>query len=91
MPELAFAAIWSSSKGLQISKTQVITCVYSVTSSNGGFVGLDAVVVLELGDEGVAVKRALGRRVDPQTGRVYHLDFDPPPAKEPGLAARLKV
>lgn len=48
-------------------------------------------VVLELEDEAMAVKRALGRRVDPLTGRVYHLEFDVPPPKEPGLAARLKV
>ena len=48
-------------------------------------------MVLELDDEALAVKRALGRRVDPATGRVYHLEFDAPPAKEPGLAARLKV
>ena len=54
-------------------------------------VGLDAVMVLELNDESLAVKRALGRRVDPLTGRVYHLEFDAPPPKEPGLAARLKV
>ena len=53
--------------------------------------GLDAVMVLELDDEALAVKRALGRRVDPLTGRVYHLEFDAPPPKEPGLAARLKV
>ncbi|KAA6421790.1 MAG: central pair complex 1, partial [Trebouxia sp. A1-2] len=53
--------------------------------------GLDAVLVLELDDEALAVKRALGRRVDPLTGRVYHLEFDVPPPKEPGLAARLKA
>lgn len=53
--------------------------------------GLDAVMVLELDDEALAVKRALGRRVDPLTGKVYHLEFDAPPPKEPGLAARLKV
>lgn len=53
--------------------------------------GLDAVMVLETHDDGLAIKRALGRRVDPQSGRVYHLEFDPPPPKEPGLADRLKV
>ena len=53
--------------------------------------GLDAVMVLKLDDEALAVKRAMGRRVDPLTGRVYHLEFDAPPPKEPGLAARLKV
>lgn len=35
--------------------------------------GLDAVVVLECGDEAVAVKRALGRRLDPTTGEVQRV------------------
>ncbi len=51
--------------------------------------GLDAVVVLECGDEGVAVGRALGRRVDPVTGAVYHLESNPPPSNVPGLTERL--
>ena len=38
----------------------------------------------------MARKRALGRRMDPQTGVVYHLEFDPPPEEhEPGLNERL--
>ena len=37
--------------------------------------GLDAVIVLSIGSEDVAIKRALGRRVDPETGNVYHLDL----------------
>ncbi|KXZ56759.1 hypothetical protein GPECTOR_1g684 [Gonium pectorale] len=52
--------------------------------------GLDAVVVCGLADPELALKRALGRRLDPTTGRVYHLEFDPPPANDPGLSARLK-
>ena len=52
--------------------------------------GLDAVIVLEVADFTIALKRALGRRLDPATGRVYHLEFDPPPANDPGLVARLK-
>ena len=52
--------------------------------------GLDAVLVLEVPDFTVALKRALGRRLDPMTGKVYHLEFDPPPANDPGLVARLK-
>ena len=52
--------------------------------------GLDAVLVLGMSDESVALKRALGRRVDPETGRMYHIEFDPPAASDPGLAARLK-
>eukprot|EP00955_Chlamydomonas_euryale_P020921 221647-Chlamydomonas_euryale.AAC.1 len=51
--------------------------------------GLDAVLVLGLTDEAAALKRAVGCRVDPATGRVYHLEFDPPPAGDPGLSARL--
>ncbi|GFR40940.1 hypothetical protein Agub_g1600 [Astrephomene gubernaculifera] len=52
--------------------------------------GMDAVVVCSLTDPEVALKRALGRRLDPTTGRVYHLEFDPPPANDPGLSARLR-
>ncbi|KAG2448325.1 hypothetical protein HYH02_006909 [Chlamydomonas schloesseri] len=52
--------------------------------------GLDAVVVCGLADPELALKRALGRRLDPQTGRVYHLEFDPPPSNDPGLSARLQ-
>ncbi len=52
--------------------------------------GLDAVVVCSLTDPEMALRRALGRRVDPTTGRVYHLEFDAPPANDPGLSARLQ-
>ncbi|WIA32870.1 hypothetical protein OEZ86_006044 [Tetradesmus obliquus] len=51
--------------------------------------GLDAVLVLSCKDEALAAKRALGRRLDPATGRLYHLEFDPPPANTPGLSERL--
>jgi len=40
---------------------------------------LNHVVLLEVDDE-VLVERITGRRTDPDTGRVYHLTFDPPPA-----------
>eukprot|EP00775_Hariotina_reticulata_P002553 gene2553-2855_t len=53
--------------------------------------GLDAVLVLAFEDEELAIKRAVGRRVDPATGRVYHLDFDPPIPTTPGLAERLTM
>ena len=53
--------------------------------------GLEAVVSLDLPDNQMAVRRASGRRVDPQSGRIYHLEFDPPSAKDLGLNARLKV
>lgn len=51
--------------------------------------GLDAVISLSLADPEVAVKRGAGRRVDPATGCVYHLEWNPPPAADPGLVERL--
>lgn len=53
--------------------------------------GLDAVLFLALPDAEVVVKRALGGRIDPLTGIVYHMEYDPPPPKEPGLTERLQV
>ena len=40
---------------------------------------LDAVVLIDVPDE-VIVSRITGRRSDPETGRIYHMEFDPPPA-----------
>jgi adenylate kinase len=40
---------------------------------------LDAVVCVDVDDE-VVVRRIAGRRSDPQTGAIYHLEFNPPPA-----------
>lgn len=41
---------------------------------------LDAVVVLKV-DDSLIVDRITGRRSDPETGRIYHLTFDPPPSE----------
>ena len=38
---------------------------------------LTAVLAIEADDE-VVIKRLSGRRVNPKTGRTYHLEFDPP-------------
>ena len=52
--------------------------------------GLDAVVVLSVSDESVALRRALGGRLNPETGRTYHLEYDPPPEDDDtGLLERL--
>ena len=40
---------------------------------------LDAVVLIEVADEHI-IERAVGRRNDPKTGRIYHIKYDPPPA-----------
>lgn len=41
---------------------------------------LDAVVLIEV-DDSLIVDRITGRRTDPETKRIYHLKFDPPPAE----------
>ncbi|RLN59968.1 hypothetical protein BBJ28_00003587 [Nothophytophthora sp. Chile5] len=40
----------------------------------------DCVLVLDVPDDEV-VKRIAGRRVDPLTGKTYHVNFNPPPAE----------
>ncbi|KAL7690721.1 putative cilia-and flagella-associated protein [Plasmopara halstedii] len=45
----------------------------------------DAVIALDVPDEEV-VRRIAGRRVDPETGKTYHLEFNPPPEEELVLA-----
>ncbi|WP_457639622.1 adenylate kinase [Persephonella sp.] len=39
---------------------------------------LDGVILFDVPDEEV-IKRLSGRRVDPKTGKVYHIVFNPPP------------
>lgn len=43
-------------------------------------IALDAVVLIEVPDE-LIVERITGRRSDPETGRIFHLKFDPPPTE----------
>jgi adenylate kinase len=46
-------------------------------------VELDAVVLLEVPDA-LLEERAVGRRSDPVTGKIYHLKYNPPPAEVAG-------
>jgi len=48
-------------------------------------VALDAVVLIEVPDQ-LLEERAVHRRTDPQTGTIYHLKYNPPPAD---VSARL--
>jgi adenylate kinase len=41
-------------------------------------------------DANECVRRASGRRVDPQTGNIYHIEENPPPTDVKGLADRLQ-
>lgn len=45
-----------------------------------------AVLVLEVPDD-ILVERVVGRRIDPETGEIYHVKFNPAPSAE--IAARL--
>lgn len=47
---------------------------------------LDVVVLIEVPDE-LLEERAVGRRTDPETGTIYHLKYNPPPAD---IAERLQ-
>jgi adenylate kinase len=47
--------------------------------------GIDAVVYIDVPEDAI-VARMSGRRTDPETGVVYHVEFNPPPA---GVAARV--
>lgn len=49
-------------------------------------IALDAVLLLEVPDS-LIVRRITGRRSDPETGAIYHLEFNPPPAE---ITGRLK-
>jgi adenylate kinase len=52
--------------------------------ANAG-VALDAVALIEVPDQ-LLEERAVGRRTDPETGTIYHLKYNPPPAE---IAGRL--
>jgi adenylate kinase len=49
------------------------------TAMDDAGVQLDAVVLIEVPDD-LIVGRIVGRRSDPETGEIYHLEFKPPPA-----------
>ena len=46
-------------------------------------VDIDAVVFIDVPDETV-LERMTGRRMDPETGKIYHATFNPPPAEIAG-------
>eukprot|EP00535_Pseudo-nitzschia_heimii_P001447 CAMPEP_0197184084 /NCGR_PEP_ID=MMETSP1423-20130617/9130_1 /TAXON_ID=476441 /ORGANISM="Pseudo-nitzschia heimii, Strain UNC1101" /LENGTH=296 /DNA_ID=CAMNT_0042634807 /DNA_START=70 /DNA_END=960 /DNA_ORIENTATION=- len=49
----------------------------------------DCFLFLDVPDE-VLVERVIGRRTDPETGKIYHMTFSPPPADDEELIARLQ-
>lgn len=55
----------------------------------GAGVDLDAVVLIEVPDE-LIVERITGRRMDPETGDIYHVKFSPAPADVAGRLVQRK-
>lgn len=55
----------------------------------GASVKLDAVVLIEVPDE-LIVERITGRRMDPDTGDIYHVKFNPAPADVEGRLVQRK-
>jgi adenylate kinase len=55
----------------------------------GAGASLDAVVLIEVPDQ-LLEERAVGRRSDPQTGTIYHLKYNPPPAEITGRLVHRK-
>ena len=52
-------------------------------------VTLDAVVLIEVPDSRI-LERVTGRRMDPETGDIYHVQFRPPPADIAGRVVQRK-
>eukprot|EP00644_Phytophthora_capsici_P000434 jgi/Phyca11/99878/e_gw1.4.261.1 len=57
----------------------------ALLAAHGGKAAPDCVLVLDVPDEEV-IRRIAGRRVDPETGKTYHVEFNPPP---PEVQARV--
>ncbi|EGZ12512.1 hypothetical protein PHYSODRAFT_355216, partial [Phytophthora sojae] len=57
----------------------------ALLTAQGGMAAPDCVLELEVPDKEV-IRRIAGRRVDPVTGKTYHVEFSPPPAD---VAARV--
>lgn len=53
--------------------------------------GIECDVFIQLDvDDNLLVERVVGRRMDPVTGKIYHLKYSPPPPSDPELLARLE-
>jgi adenylate kinase len=50
---------------------------------------IDRVLHIHVPDE-IIVERIVGRRTDPETGRIYHVRFSPPPAEAQGRLVQRK-
>ena len=53
-----------------------------------GSIHIDQLLLVDVPDSQL-VRRSVERRIDPLTGRIYHLTFRPPPSDQPQVASRL--
>jgi adenylate kinase len=52
--------------------------------------GIECDVFIQLDvDDDLLVERVVGRRMDPETGKIYHLKYSPPPSDRPEIINRL--
>lgn len=55
-------------------------CVYGQADALAAAgIQADSFLLLEVPDE-MLIARVVGRRLDPETGDIYHLEYSPPPA-----------
>ncbi len=64
------------------------TAVQAKALSDAG-VSADCFIFLDVPDD-ILVERVVGRRTDPETGKIYHMKFSPPPADDEELLNRLE-
>lgn len=55
-------------------------CVGQADALAAAGIQADSFLLLEVPDE-MLIARVVGRRLDPETGDIYHLEYSPPPAE----------
>ncbi|CAM9554560.1 unnamed protein product, partial [Discosporangium mesarthrocarpum] len=65
--------------GFPRTRAQVCACYADALTDAG--IKADSFLLLNVPDE-VLISRVVGRRLDPVTGAIYHIDFSPPPEGE---------
>jgi len=72
--------------GFPRTEAQAESLMAATADAESGILPPDAFVVLDVPSE-ILVERVVGRRSDPETGKIYHMTFSPPETEE--IAARL--
>ena len=72
--------------GFPRTEAQAESLMAATADPDSGILPPDAFVVLDVPSE-ILVERVVGRRSDPETGKIYHMTFNPPETEE--IADRL--